>query len=152
MDRPLGGLRRPYRARLGTPVRVRRLVARDGPGNAFDNLRCFIAVFGHGPGLPETIERVRRTLAAGTPDALRPHIAVQPALSSEPRADTPDTLYVNWLFKPETCDELVEDTYMHTLTLAILAAIQRAPTARVTWPQDDEVSAAAAAPPKGGVQ
>ena len=125
MDRPLGGLRRPYRARLGTPVRVRRLVARDGPGNASDNLRCFIAVFGHGPGLPETIERVRRTLAAGTPDALRPHIAVQPALSSEPSADTPGTLYVNWLFKPETCDELAEDIYMHTLPLAISVAVTR---------------------------
>ena len=79
--------------------RVQRLVAGDGLGNA-ENLQCFIAVFGHGDRLPETIERVRRVLAAGTPDRLRPHIAVQAALSSEPSADTPGTLYVNWLFEP----------------------------------------------------
>ena len=66
--------------------RVQRLVAGDGPGNVSENLRCFIAVFGHGDGLPETIERVRRVLAAGTPDRLRPHIAVQTALSSDPSA------------------------------------------------------------------
>ena len=40
-------------------ARVRRLVARDDPGGASDDLRCFIAVFGHGDGVPETIERVR---------------------------------------------------------------------------------------------
>ena len=134
-------------------ARVRRLVARDDRGGASDDLRCFIAVFGH--GVPETIERVRRVLAAGTRDRLRPHIAVEAALSSEPSADTPGTLYMNWLFKPETCDELVEDIYMHTLPLAIFAAIQRAPTARVTWPQDDEIAArvmTAAVPPQGGVQ
>ena len=136
-------------------ARVRRLVARDDPGCAFDDLGCFIAVFGHGDGLPETIERVRRILAAGTPDPVRAHIAVQAALSGEPSADTPGTLYVNWLFKPETPAELVENIYMHTLPLAIFAAIQRAPTARVTWPQDDEIAArvmTAAAAPKGGVQ
>ena len=135
--------------------RVQRLVAGDGPGNASENLRCFIAVFGHSDGLPETIEPVRRVLAAGTPDRLRPHIAVQPALSSEPSADAPGTLFLNWLFEPNTPDELVDDIYMHTLTLATFAAIQRAPRARVTWPQDDEIAArvmTAAAPPKGGVQ
>ena len=135
--------------------RVQRLVAGDSPGNASDDLRCFIAVFGHGPGLLETIERVRRILAAGTPDALRPHIAVQAALSSEPSADTPGTLYMNWLFEPSAPDELVEDIYMHTLPLAIFAAIQGAPKARVTWPHDDEIAArvvTAAAPPQGGVQ
>ena len=134
--------------------RVQRLVAGDGLGNA-ENLQCFIAVFGHGDPLPETIERVRRVLAAGTPDRLRPHIAVQAALSSEPSADTPGTLYVNWLFEPGVPNELVEDIYMHTLPLAIFAAIQGAPKARVTWPHDDEIAArvvTAAAPPKGGVQ
>ena len=30
---------------------------------------------------------------------------------------------MNWLFAPGTLDELVEDIYMHTLTLAIFAAI-----------------------------
>ena len=135
--------------------RVQRLVAADGPGNASENVRCFIAVFGHGDGLPETIERVRRVLAAGTPDRLRPHIAVQAALSSEPSADTPSTLYVNWLFEPNTPNELVEDIYMHTLPLAMFAAIQGAPKTRVSWPHDDEIAARvmiAAAPPKGGVQ
>ena len=135
--------------------RVQRVVARDDPVGASEDLRCFIAVFGHGDGLPETIARVRRVLAAGTPDRLRPHIAVQAALSSEPSADTPGTLYVNWLFEPRTPDELVEDIYMHTLTLAIFAAIQTTPTARVTWPQDDEIAArvmTAAVPPQGGVQ
>ena len=134
--------------------RVQRLVARDDPGDA-ENLQCFIAVFRHGDGLPETIERVRRVLAAGTPDRLRPHIAVQAALSSEPSADTPGTLYVNWLFELGTPDDLVEDIYTHTLTLAIFAAIQRAPTARVAWPQDDEIAArvmTVAVPPQGGVQ
>ena len=82
--------------------RVRRLVAVDDPGDASNSLRCFIAVFGHGPGLPETIERVRRVLAVGKPDRLSRHIAVQAALSSDPDADTAGTLYVNWLFKPGT--------------------------------------------------
>ena len=135
--------------------RVQRLVAGDGPGNASENLRCFIAVFGHGDGVRETIERVRRVLAAGTPDRLRPHIAVQPALSSEPSADTPSTLYVNWLFEPGTPDTLVEDINMHTLTLAIFAAIQGTPKARVTWPRDDEIAArvmTAAVPAQGRVQ
>ena len=58
------------------------------------------------------------------------YVAVQAALSSERDRDTPDTLYVNWLFAPGTPDELVEDIYMHTLTLAVFAAIQRAPKAR----------------------
>ena len=133
--------------------RVQRLVAGDGPGNASENLRCFIAVFGHGDGLPETIERVRRVLAAGTPDRLRRHIAVQAALSSDP--DTAGTLYVNWLFKPGTPDEVIEDIYVHTLTLAIFAAIQWARKARVIWPQDYEIAdrvMTAAVPPKGGAQ
>lgn len=62
---------------------------------------------------------------------------------------------MNWLFEPGTSDELVEDIYMHILTLAIFAALQMAPTARVTWPQGDETAArvmTAAAAPKGGVQ
>ena len=135
--------------------RMRRLVAVDDPGDASNSLRCFIAVFGHGPGLPETIERVRRVLAVGTPDRLSRHIAVLAALSSDPDADTAGTLYVNWLFKPGTPDEVIEDIYIHTLTLAIFAAIQRARKARVIWPQDDEIAArvmTAAVPPKGGVQ
>ena len=134
---------------------VRRLVVRDDQDGASDDVRCVIAVFGHGDGLPESIERVRRVLAAGTSDRLRPHIAVQAALSSEPSADTPGTLYVNWLFEPDTAEELVENIYMHTLPLAICAALQGARKARVTWPQDDEIAArvmTAAAPPKGGVQ
>ena len=91
--------------------RVQRLVAGDGPGDAAENLRCFIAVFGHGDGLR--------------------------------------------LFEPGTPDELVEDIYMHTLPLAICAALQRAPRAWVTWPRDDEIAArvmTAAVPPRGAVQ
>ena len=136
-------------------ARVRRLFARDDPSDASDDLRCCIAIFGHGDGVPDSIERVRRVLAAGTPDRLRPQIAVQAGLSSEPSADTPGTLYVNWLFEPGTSDELVEDIYVHTLTLAICAAMQGARKARVTWPQDDEIAArvmTATAPPTGGVQ
>ena len=136
-------------------TQVRELVARDDPAAATDDLRCLIAVFGHGDGVPESIERVRRVLAAGTPDHLRPHIAVQAALSSEPGADTPGTLYVNWLFEPDTPDELIKDIYMHTLTLAICAAMQGARKARVTWPEDDEIAArvmTAAVPPQGDIQ
>lgn len=135
--------------------RVLRLVAVDDPGGASNDLRCFIAVFGHGPGLPDTIERVRRVLAVGTPDRLSRHIAVQAALSSDPDADTAGTLYVNWLFEPGTPDDVIEDIYIHTLTLAIFAATQRARKARVIWPQDDPIAArvmTAAVPPKGGVQ
>lgn len=136
-------------------TRVRRLVAHDDPNCASDDLRCFIAVFGHGDGVPENIEHAHRVLAARTQNRLRPHIGVQAALSSKPGADTPGTLYVNWLFSPAPPDELVKDIYMHTPTLAILAAIQTTPTARVTWPHDDEIAArivTAAAPPKGSVQ
>ena len=135
--------------------RVHQLVAGGGSGNASENLRCFIAVFGHGDGLPETIERVGRVLAAGTPDRLRRHIAVQATLSTEPGIDTAGTLYVDWLFKPGTSDEVIEDIYVHTLTLAMFAALQQARKARVIWPQDDELAArvmTAAMPPKGGVQ
>ena len=134
MTEPRRGLRRPYRPRVARRSwgRIQRLVAGDGPGKASENLRCFIAVFGHGDGLPETIERVRRVLATGTPDRLRPHIAVEAALSSEPSADTPGTPDMNWLFKPGVPDELVGDTYMHTLPLAVFPAIQTVPTVRVT--------------------
>ena len=135
-------------------AQVRRLVAGDEPGGASDDLRCVIAVFGHGNGVAEGIERVRRVLAAGTLDRLNPHIAVQATPSSEPDADRPGTLYVNWLFKPGTPDEMIEEIYMHTLTLAIFAAVQRTPTARVTWPRDDEIAArvmTAAVSAKGAV-
>ena len=50
---------------------------------------------------------------------------------------------------------MIEDIYIHTLTLAIFAAIQRARKARVIWPQDDEIAVrvmTAAVPPKGSVQ
>ena len=83
-------------------VRVRRLVARHDPRDASDDLRCLIAVFGHGDGVPESIDRVRRGLAAGTPAQVSRHVAVQAALSSEPDRDKPGTLYRNWLFEPGT--------------------------------------------------
>ena len=62
---------------------------------------------------------------------------------------------MNWLVEPGTPDELIEDIYIHNPTLAIFAAIQRAPKARVTWSHDDEIAArvmTAAVPPQGGVQ
>ena len=83
-------------------ARVRRLVAHDDPGGASDDLRCLIAVFGHGNGVPESIDRVRRVLAAGTPAHVSRHIAVQAALSNEPDRDKPGTLYMNWLFESST--------------------------------------------------
>ena len=137
--------------------RVRHLVASDDPGNASDDLRCFIAVFGHGDSVPESIDRVRRVVAAGTPAHLSRHIAVQTALSSEPDRDKPGTLYMNWLFEPGTPNEFGRG-HLHAhpaASLAILAAIQRAPKARGIWPQDDEIAArviTAAVPPKGDVQ
>ena len=83
-------------------AQVRRIVACDEAGSASDDLRCLIAVFGHGEGVPESIDRVRRVLAAGTPAHVSRYVAVQAALSSEPDRDTPGTLYVNWLFAPGT--------------------------------------------------
>ena len=134
-------------------ARVSRIVA-DDPGVDPRDLRCLIAVFGHGDGLPESIARVDRLLAAGTPDRLRGRIAVQAALSTEPSADTPGTLYINWLFKPDTAGELVEDIYTHTLPIALLAGLTDARRARVTWDRDDEIAArvmTALAPPHGRV-
>ncbi len=135
--------------------RTTRIVAADDPHAASGDLRCVIAVFGHGDGLADAIERVDRVLAAGTPAHLQRHIAVLAEVSQVPDADTPGTLYMTWLFKPGTTDQLVEDIYMHTLTLAFFAAIQRTPRARVIWPSDDEIAArvmTAAVPPRGGVQ
>ena len=143
------GLARRYRDR------VRRVGVRDDPRAASDDLPCFIAVFGHGDGVPDSIDRVRRVLAAGTPPHLKRHIAVLADVSTEPEEDTPGTLYMTWLFKRDTPDELVEDIYMHSLTLAFFAAIQRIPRARVIWSSDDEIAArvmTAAARPRGGVQ
>ena len=107
-------------------ARVRRLLGGDDLGGASDDLRCFIAVFGHADGVAESIDRVRRVLAAGTPAHASGDVAVQAALSSEPDREEPGTLYMNWLFELGTPDELVGDIYMHTLTLAIFAAIQTA--------------------------
>ena len=61
---------------------------------------------------------------------------------------------MSWLFEPGTTDELVEGIYMHTLARAVFAAIGRAPTVRVTWPQDNESPPApwTAAVPALGVQ
>ena len=98
---------------------------------------------------------MRRVLAGGAPPHVSRHVGVQAGSSSESDREKPGTSYISWLFEPGTTDELVEDIYMHTLPLGILAAVQRAPTARVTWPQDDEIAAravTAAVPQQGGVQ
>ena len=62
---------------------------------------------------------------------------------------------MSWLFKRDTPEEMVEDIYMHTLTLAFFAGIQRTARVRAIWPSDDEIAArvrTAAVPPRGGVQ
>jgi len=126
------------------------------PGGAADVVRCLSAVFGHAAtawprpliACAECWRPVRLPTWAGTSPWRR-------TLSGECERDKPGTLYVSWLFEPGTTDELVEDIYMHTLPLGILAAIQRAATARVTWPQDDEIAAravTAAVLQQGGVQ
>ena len=53
-----------------------------------------IAVFGHGDGLADAIERVDRVLAAGTPQHLQRYIAVLAEASQAPNEDTPATLYM----------------------------------------------------------
>ena len=70
-------------------ARVRCLVAHDEAGNASGHLRCLIAVFGHGDGVAESIDRVRRVLAAGTPAHVSRHVAVQAALSGANPTGTP---------------------------------------------------------------
>ena len=98
---------------------------------------------------------MRRVLATGTPDRLPPlHSRAGRSLERAQRRYARHVV-LNWLFEPDTPEELIDDIYMHTLTLAICAAMQGAQRARVTWPQDDEIAArvmTAAAPPKGGVQ
>ena len=134
--------------------RTTQIVAADDARAACTDIRCVIAVFGHGDGLAEAIERVHRVLGAGTPPHFKRHIAMLADVSTEPDEDTPGTLYMTWLFKPDSPDELVEDIYMHTLTLAFFAAIQRTPRARVIWASDDEIAArvmTAAVAPQGDV-
>ena len=134
-------------------ARVHR-IAVDGLGADPEDLRCLIAVFGHGDGVAGSIARVDRLLVTGTPARLRGRVAVQAALSSDPAEDTPGTLYLNWLFKPEADGKLVEDIYTYTLPVALCAALTGAPKARVTWDRADEIAArvmTAVALPQGHV-
>ena len=91
-------------------------------------------------------------LVAGTPARLRGRVAVQAALSSDPAEDTPGTLYLNWLFKPDADGKLVEDIYTYTLPVALCAALTGAPRARVTWDRDDDIASRVmtAVPPAQG--
>ena len=62
---------------------------------------------------------------------------------------------MNWLFKPDSPGDMVEDIYIHTLPLAVAGAVQKARSPRVKGPRDDEIAArimTAAIPPKRGVQ
>ena len=58
-ERILSDLRRPHRAGLGPPVLGAGAPDRRGrPGRRSGRLRCLIAVFGHGDGVADSIERV----------------------------------------------------------------------------------------------
>ena len=134
---------------------VQEAVVGNDPGAGPDELLCCVAVFGHGDGVIEGIERVSRAIAVGLPPALGCHVAVQAAPSADPDADTPGTLYLSCVFRPGTAHELADDIYRWTLASAIPAAIRNGARARVTWSKDDEIAAAvmtAATPPQGGVQ
>ena len=134
---------------------VQQVVTSGDQSAESDHLLCCIAVFGHGEGVSESIERVRRALGTRTPTRFKRHVAVRAAPSTEPEADTAGTLYINWLFRPGAHQKLIDEIYTCTLALAILAAVRDTPKARVTWPQDDEIAArvmTAAVPPQGRVQ
>ena len=104
--------------------RVRRLVAGDDPGHESDDLRCFIG-------------RLRPRRQRGGEHRTRP----PGPRGRHSRPPEPAHRRAGGAFErtpAETSDELLEDNiYMHTLPLATFAAIQRAPTARVTWRQDE---------------
>ena len=134
--------------------RVHRLVA-DASSADPQALRCLIAVFGHGDGVAGSIARVDRLLVARTPDRLRGRIAVQAGLSTDPSADEAGTLYLDWVFKPDADAALIEDIYLHTLPIALCAALAGVPKARVKWERHDEIASrvmTARAPARGHVQ
>ena len=115
---------------------------------------CCVAVFGHGDGVLDGIERVCSALAAAMPAHLARHIAVQAAPSSEPDVDRRGTLYLTCLFRPDTRPGLADDIYRWVLATAIPVAIPIGARARVIWTKDDEIAATvltAASSPVGGV-
>lgn len=134
---------------------VQQAVAGDDPRTGANELVCCVAVFGHGNGVLDGIERVCRALAMGMPADLRGRVAVQGAPSCDPDADTPGTLYLNCVFRPGTPGDIADDIYRWTLATAIPAASRHGGRARVIWRKDDEIAAAlmtAAAPARGGIQ
>ena len=133
---------------------VHQAVVGNDPRIRSDELLCCVAVFGHGDGVLDGIERVCQALAVAMPARLGRHVAVQAAPSCEPEADTPGTLYLNCLFRPGTRPGLADDIYRGIVAIAIPAAIRDGARARVTWRKDDEIATAvmtAATPPADGV-
>ena len=76
----------------GSWADLRQTVAGDDPRTKADEFLCCVAVFGHGNGVLDGIDRVCRALAMGMPAELLGRVAVQGAPSTEPDADTPGTL------------------------------------------------------------
>ncbi len=142
----------PRLARRSWPQLIKTLA---DPGRPTHQLVCFIAVFGHGDGVPEGIERVRGALATAAPARFERRIMVEAAPSANPDADTPGTLYIDCLLRPGTAKEVADELYTWALAIAIPAAIYGGPPARIVWRRHDEIAArvvAAAAPPTKGVQ
>ena len=134
---------------------LEQAIAGENPRTKADELLCCVAVFGHGNGVPEAIDRVCRALAKGRPTELRGRVTVQGAPSSEPDADRPGTLYVNCAFRPRTPGDIADDIYRWILAAAIAAAIRHGAGTRVIWGESDEIAAALmteAAAPRGGIQ
>ncbi len=139
----------PRLARRSWPRLVETLA---DPGHPADQLICFIAVFGHGDGVPEGIQRVRGALATAAPARFKGQIMIEAAPSANPDADTPGTLYIDCLFRPGTAKKVLDELYTWALAIAIPAAIYGGPPARIVWRRNDEIAArvvAAAAPAKG---
>ncbi len=99
----------PRLARRSWPQLIKTLA---DPGRRTHHLVCFIAVFRHGDGVPEGIERVRGALATAARAGFERRIIVEAAPSANPDADTPSTLYSDCLFRPGTPKELADELDM----------------------------------------
>ena len=129
------------------------VVGNDAPTRS-DELLCCVAVFGHGDGVLDGIQRVSLALAATMPAQFRGRVVVQAASSLEPEADTPGTLYLDCLFRPDTRPHLADNIYRWVLATAIPAAVPAGARGRVIWRKDDEIASVvmtAASSPADGV-
>ena len=75
------------------------------------------------------------------------------APSLDPQADTPGTLYLQCIFRPDTRPGLADHIHRWVLATATPAAVPVGARARVIWKADDEIAAAVltAAPPPAGM-